>query len=280
MTLRRRLLVAFGAVAAAAPLLSFAQQPSARIPRIGFLSSTSAEGSATEQEALRAGLRELGYAEGRNLVIEIRWAKGSYDRLPELALELVRLKVDVIVTEGTAATQSAMKATTTIPIVMVSVGDPLRSGLVASLARPGGNITGLTILGAELAGKRLQLLKDALPSVSRVAFLWNPANASHVPYLREIQAAASELKLTLQSVEARVPRDIERLRRDDAETPRRAHHDGRPRAPAPPGVDRRLCREEASASNVPTAGVCGSRRSHVLRREPPRPVPARSLVRR
>src|SRR5207245_5834485 len=135
---------------------------------------------------------------------------GKYDRLPDLAAELVRLKVDVIVTGGTQSTQAAMQATTTIPIVMVGTGDPLRSGLVASLARPGGNVTGLTQLGADVAGKRLQLLKDTMPNVSRVAFLWNRANASHIPYFNELQAAARGLRLTLQSVEVQEPHEFER----------------------------------------------------------------------
>jgi len=122
----------------------------------------------------------------------------------------VRLKVDVIVAGGTPATQAAMRATTTIPIVMVGTGDPLRSGLVATLARPGGNVTGVTQLGAEVAGKRLQLLKDTVPNVSRVAFLWSRANASHLPYLDDLQAAARELRLTLQSVEVKEPHEFER----------------------------------------------------------------------
>jgi putative ABC transport system substrate-binding protein len=207
--LRRELLFAFAAGAIAAPLVSFAQKSSAKIPRIGFLGRASAAGEATGVEALRAGLRELGYVEGKNIVIEFRWAEGKNDRLPELAAELARLKVDLVVASGTSAVQAAMQATTTIPIVMTSAGDPLRSGLVTSLARPGGNVTGLTQLGAELAGKRLELLKDTLPNVSRVAFLWNPANASHIPYLKEIQAGARALSLTLLSVEVRSQHEFE-----------------------------------------------------------------------
>jgi ABC-type uncharacterized transport system substrate-binding protein len=148
--------------------------------------------------------------EGRNIVIEYRWGEGKYDRVPDLAAELVRLKVDVIVTGGTPSTQAAMKATTTIPIVMVGTGDPLRSGLVASLSRPGGNVTGLTQMGAEVAGKRLQILKDTVPNVSRVAFVWNRANAAQIPYFNDLQAAARELRLTLQSVEVQEPSEFER----------------------------------------------------------------------
>ena len=182
--------------------------------RVAFLSSGSAPVQGYRVEALRTGLRDLGYVEGKNAVLEVRWAEGKYDRLPALAAELVRLKVDVLVTGGTAATKAAMQATTTVPIVMVGTGDPLRSGLVASLARPGCNVTGSTQLGADVAAKRLQTLKDTLPNISRVAFLWTPANASHVPYLKELQAAARELKLTIQSVEAREPHDVERALTD------------------------------------------------------------------
>ena len=191
-----------------APLAAEAQQ-AGKVYRIGFLGAASAYGQY-RVEALRAGLRDLGYLEGKNIVMEYRGAEGKYDRLPDLAAELVRLKVDVIVTGGTQSTQAAMQATTTIPIVMVGTGDPLRSGLVASLARPGGNVTGLTQLGADVAGKRLQLLKATMPNVSRVAFLWNRANASHIPYFNELQAAARGLRLTLQSVEVQEPHEFER----------------------------------------------------------------------
>jgi len=176
---------------------------------MGFIGTTSASELASRVEALRAGLRDLGYVEGKNIAIEFRWADGKYERLPGLAAELVRLKVDVIVTQGTPATQAAMRATTTIPIVMLGTGDPLRTGLVASLSRPGGNVTGLTQLAPELAGKRLQLLKETVPNVSRVAFLWNPANAVQIPYFKEMQAAARLLSLTLQSVEVRAPQEFE-----------------------------------------------------------------------
>ena len=189
----------------AAPLGADGQQ-AGKVYRIGFLGGAD----AYRVEALRAALRDLGYLEGKNIAIEFRWAEGRYDQLPGLAAELVRLKVDVIVTGGTASTQAAMQATTTIPIVMVGTGDPLRSGLVASLARPGGNVTGLTQLGAEVAGKRLQILTDTVPNVSRVAFLWSRANASHIPYFNELQAAARGLRLTLQSVEVQEPHEFER----------------------------------------------------------------------
>jgi putative tryptophan/tyrosine transport system substrate-binding protein len=186
----------------AAPLAAEAQ-PAEKVPRIGLLDYSPV------WEPFRQALRDLGYVEGQNIAIEYRPTEGRQELLREHAAELVRLKVDVIVAAGTPPTQAAMQATTTIPIVMVSTGDPLRTGLVASLARPGGNVTGNTILGAELSGKRLQLLKEMLPNVSRVAFLWNPANASLISHFNEIQAAARALGLTLQSVEVRDPKEFE-----------------------------------------------------------------------
>jgi putative ABC transport system substrate-binding protein len=192
-----------------APLAAAGQQ-TGKIWRIAFLGTGSGSAQGYRVEALRAGLRDLGYVDGKNIVIEYRYAEGKYDRLPDLAAELVRLKVDMIVAGGTQSTQAVMQATTTIPIVMVGTGDPLRSGLVASLARPGGNVTGVTQLGAEIAGKRLQILKDTVPKASRVVFLWNRANASHRPYFNDLQAAARGLRLTLQSVEVQEPHEFER----------------------------------------------------------------------
>ncbi len=185
-------------------------QLAGRMHRIAVMVSGSPSVQTYRIEALQAGLRDLGYVEGKNIIIELRWAEGKYDRLPKLAAELVRLKVDVMVTGGTPSTKAAMQATTTVPIVMVGTGDPLRSRLVASLAKPGGNVTGVTQLGADVAGKRLQLLNDTVPNISRVAFLWNRANASQLPYFKELQAAARELKLTIQSVEAQEPLHLER----------------------------------------------------------------------
>jgi putative ABC transport system substrate-binding protein len=150
-------------------------------------------------------MRALGYVEGQNLVLEYRGAEGQHERFPDFAAELVRLKVDVIVTQGTPAALAAKHATTTIPIVMVGVGDPVGSGLVASLARPGGNITGLSVLAPELVGKQLEFLKDVLPTVSRVAILWNPANASHALMVRAADVAAQALGVQLHLLEARGP---------------------------------------------------------------------------
>jgi putative ABC transport system substrate-binding protein len=206
---RRTFLCGLTTATLSAPLATEAQQ-GGKVYRIAFLGTGSGSAQAYRVDALRVGLRDLGYVEGKNIVIEYRYADGKYDRLPDLAAELVLLKVDVIVTGGTQSTQAAMKATTTIPIVMVGTGDPLRSELVASLARPGGNVTGVTQLGAEVAGKRLQILKDTVPKVSRVAFLWNRANASHRPYFNDLQAVAQGLRFTLQSVEVQEPHEFER----------------------------------------------------------------------
>ena len=148
-----------------------AQQP-ARIPRIGILIASSASFFSARVEAFRQRLRELGYVEGKNIVIEYRYAEGKLERLPDLAAELVRLKVDVIVTTGPGAILAAKKASATIPIVFAAAPDPVGTGLVSSLARPGGNITGLSLMAPDLDGKRLELLKEAFPKVARVAFLW------------------------------------------------------------------------------------------------------------
>ncbi len=188
----------------AAPLAADAQQP-AKTPRIGMLRMGSPSDRVEQVEAFRKGLRDLGYVEGQNTVIEFRFAEGGQERLPDLAAELVRLKVDVIVTNGTVAIRAAKQATATIPIVMATVGDPVRTGLVASLARPGGNITGSTLLGPELGPKRLQLLKEAVPKLSRVALLWNPANPSSQLQFKDIQLGAKALGVALQSVEIRSP---------------------------------------------------------------------------
>jgi putative ABC transport system substrate-binding protein len=159
-------------------------------------------------DAFQQGLNELGYAKGKNIVIEYRYADGKADRLPALAKELVGLKLDVIVASTTPSVLAVKKASATIPIVFVSIADPVASGLVASLARPGGNITGLTILGPELSGKRLELLKETVPNVTRVA-LWNPANPGQVVIWKETQAAAQELRLQLQSLEVRSSNDFD-----------------------------------------------------------------------
>jgi len=182
-------------------------QPPKKVPRIGYLASTSPSGT---DDAFRHGLRELGYVEGSSIVVEYRYADGKIDRLPELAAELVRLKVDILVAAGgTPAASAAKRATTTIPIVITNIGDPLAVGLVASLARPGGNVTGLSLLGPDAAGKRLELLKEVVPASSRAAVLWNPANPSHPLHLEQTRAAARALGVQVQSLEARSPEDFE-----------------------------------------------------------------------
>jgi putative ABC transport system substrate-binding protein len=189
-------------------VIAEAQQPK-KVSRIGYLGATAPSNISARIEAFRQGLRDLGYIEGQNLIIEYRYAEGKLDRLPELAAELVRLKVDAIFVQSTPAVQAAKKATTTVPIVSVS-GDPVGLGLVASLARPGGNVTGLTNLTSELAGKRLELLKEVDPRISRVAVLWNPDASSSALRMRETDAAAASLGIKLQPVEVRAANDFER----------------------------------------------------------------------
>lgn len=181
--------------------LSPGAQPPAKVPRIGYLGSLP---GARTHETFRQGLRDLGYVEGQNIVIEYRWAERA-DQFPDLADELVRLKVDLIVGVATLAAHAAKDATTTMPIVFVGPGDPVGSGLVAKLARPGGNITGVSGLHTELTGKRLELLREIVPKLSRVAMLWNSANLGMSLRFREAQAAARALGLTLQSLGVRDP---------------------------------------------------------------------------
>src|SRR5215472_16963229 len=153
-------------------------QQAKKVPRIGFLSLASASSMSVRVEPFRAGLRDHGYVEGKNIFIEFRYADGKRDRLSELAAELVRIKVDVIVTGGSGATLAAKEATNTVPIVMTQDGNPIAAKMVASLARPGGNLTGLTLYAPELTGKRLELLKEAAPRITRLAFLWTPSGSS------------------------------------------------------------------------------------------------------
>jgi putative ABC transport system substrate-binding protein len=165
-------------------------QPGGKSPRVGFLSTFSPSDVPRWREGLTKGLRDLGYTEGYDIVIEYRHAEGRPERLPDLAAELVRLKVDVIVAETTPASLAAKKATTTIPIVMTIVGNPVEAGLIASLGRPGGNITGLSLQLSDVTAKRLQVLREVVPGLSRVAILWNSASPVTPPQLREVEAAA------------------------------------------------------------------------------------------
>ena len=177
-----------------------AQQPK-NVPRIGLLRSGSAASHASSHEAFRQGLRELGYEEAKNILIEYRYAEGKSERWPALANELVRLNVDIIVVGGTGVARATQQATKTIPIVVGTAGDLIRTGLVASLARPGGNITGATELSPEVAGKRLELLKESVPKLSRVAVLWNPKGQGAEQPWQDSQLAARELGLQLHSME-------------------------------------------------------------------------------
>jgi len=185
-----------------------AQQPK-KIPRIGYLSSSSAAATSPRLEAFRHGLRELGYVEGKNIVIERRYAEGKLDRLPALAAELVRLNVDIIVTGATSPTGAAKEATATIPIVMTNDGDPVSSGFVASLARPGGNITGLANFNPELTGKRLELLKEIIPQLTRVAVFGTSSTPGNAEVLRETELASRAFGVKLQYLEIQGPGDIE-----------------------------------------------------------------------
>jgi putative tryptophan/tyrosine transport system substrate-binding protein len=179
-----------------------------KIVRIGFLGPNSAASTSSRMESLRAGLRELGYVEGKNLVIESRWADGNYDRLPALAIELVGLKVDLILTSGTPGTRAARSATATIPIIMVTSGDPVALGLVASLARPGGNITGASNFAPELSAKRIELIKEAFPSTQRVGVLFNPDNSINDRNVPAMEETSKALKLMLQKIAVRSADDI------------------------------------------------------------------------
>jgi putative ABC transport system substrate-binding protein len=186
-----------------------AQQP-AKVPRIGVISQGSLSSTARNIKAFREGLRDLGYVEGQNITIEYRYAEGVDERFPNLADELVQLKINVIVANSTPATQAAKNATRTIPIVMINVSDPVGTGLVASLAHPGGNVTGLSNLNSDLGGKQLELLKEAFPKVSRVAILWDPGNAGNATWLEDMKVTAGPLRITLQPLEVHGPDDLER----------------------------------------------------------------------
>ena len=195
---RREFLGILGGATAAWPLAARAQSTS-RVPRIGFLGNSTAALEANLIRAFRDGLRDLGYIEGQNIFIEYRWAEGKYERFPALIGELISLKVDVMVTAGTPATLAVKKAATSIPLVMAAVGDPVGTGIVASLARPGGNITGLSGMAPDLEGKRLELLREFVPKLSRVGVFWNPTNAFNPSAMMQARAAAEVLRIDLLS---------------------------------------------------------------------------------
>ena len=207
--MKRRTLLVSLAASALAPLASFSQTPG-KVWRVGFLSQRHVDFVDADfiYGPFVQGLRELGYVEGKNLVIDWRSAEGKSDRLPELAAELVQLKLDVLAVAGTPASLAAQKATATIPIVLIAVGDPVDSGLVKSLARPGGNSTGLSIMSVELAPKRLEMLRSMAPKVTRVAVLVNPSNPSNSLVLKNVQAAGQTLGVKIFAVEASTPQEI------------------------------------------------------------------------
>jgi putative ABC transport system substrate-binding protein len=200
-------------VAATWPALAWAgavrAQAPARLRRIGLLSPNSPSVAAPWQQAFRLGLRDLGWVEGKNISIDYRYAEGKSDRLRDLAAELVRLRVDIIVVSAATDALAAQKATRTIPIVVASTGDPVAEGLVESLARPGGNITGLSQMVPELGGKRLELLKEIVPKLSRVAVLWNPQGVASTLNWKELQSPARQLDVQLHSLEVRSPKDLD-----------------------------------------------------------------------
>src|SRR4030095_9871904 len=250
-------------------------QQAAKVPRIGFLAVGSREGRAFLIDGFLQGLREHGYVEGQNIVIEYRFSEDRNDRLPALAAELVALKVRLILASGTPASFAAKHATSTIPIVMGGVAaDPVETGLVSSLAHPGGNITGMSMMTADLGGKRLELLKQIVPGLVRVAVFWNPPNLAYGPILRELEAAAPTLGVKVQRLEVRVPADFEGAFKAATRQRRCADRAGRPPGLQPAKNGRR------SRAQVPTADddghqrVCGSRGPAVAGAGPRRFIPA------
>jgi len=204
---RRDFIALLGGAAASWPLAARAQRPAKTV--IGFLGPASPSTFASRIEAFRQGLRDFGYVEGTNITVEYRWAEGRYERLPELAAELVRSKVDMIVTHGTPGSLAAKRATTTIPIVMANIGDPVATGVVASIARPGGNITGQTFFNPELRAKRIELLKEVMPRLTHVAVILNADNPAAVgPEFQAMEKAAQALNVKLQPFRLREPSEL------------------------------------------------------------------------
>lgn len=216
---RRDFIALIGGAVAGRSIAARAQQEAGHSVHLGFLGAATATGYAAEVEALRAGLRDLGYAEGKDLVIDFRWAKGKYDQLPELARELVGLNVDVLVTHGTPGALAAEKATSTIPIVMAIIGDPIATGIVSSIRRPDRNITGSSFFSPELAAKRIELIKQGIPHLARVGMLVNPDNRSMDTVFDAASRTAGALGLALQQFRVQRPSDF-----DDAIKAVRASH--------------------------------------------------------
>jgi len=205
---RRAFITTVGGSILAAPLAAEAQQ-AAKGHRIGVLIGSSESFVAPYTGIFRQALRALGYVQDSNIAFEYRYADGNYDRLPALAADLVRLKVDIMVTEGTPPTRAAKQATTTIPIVMTVTGDPVAAGLVSNLARPGGNLTGASFFFPEMAAKRLQLLKEVIPTLSRVTVVWNPSNTVHGPVIKSVEEAAKALGIGVQHVKIQGPAEVD-----------------------------------------------------------------------
>jgi len=223
---RREFLKLLGGAAAAWPLGARAQQ---KIPRVGFMGNSTAALEGNLVNSFRDGMRDLGYEEGRNIVIDYLWAEGKYERFPALVAEFIAAKVDVIVTAGTPAALAVKGKTTTVPLVMVAVGDPVGTGLVQNLARPGGNLTGLSSIAPDLEGKRLQLLREVVPTLSHVAVFFNSLNPFHVTSVRQAGSAAQTLghqTATARHTHLRRPR--RRLRRNSQGAAGRAFHSGGP----------------------------------------------------
>jgi ABC-type uncharacterized transport system substrate-binding protein len=204
--MKRREFIRLVGGAAAWPVAAHAQP---KIPRVGFMGNSTAALEANLVGSFRDGLRELGYEEGRNIVIEYRWADGKYERFPTLIAELIAAKVNVIVTAGTPAALAVKKATTTVPLVMVAVGDPVGTGLVPSLARPGGNLTGLSSIAPDLEGKRLDILREVVPTLSHVAMFFNSLNPFHVASMRQAHAAGQAMGIKLQEHDIRKSEDLD-----------------------------------------------------------------------
>lgn len=204
---RRDTVVALLALGAA-PFTATAQS-AGKVHRIGFLGATSAQGYELLVEGLRSGLRDLGYIEGANILIEFRWAEGDYDRLPKLAAQLVRLNIEALVTHGAPGIRAAKQATTTIPIVMAASGDAVATGLVPSIARPSGNVTGMTFFAPALAAKRVELLKEVLPRIKRAALIMNPDNPVNEHVLQAAGTTAKSLNVELRQILARTPEELD-----------------------------------------------------------------------
>lgn len=272
MSARRILVVILTLGILATPVPTEAQQ-SAKVPRIGWLSIASRTPAVSHLlEAFWQGLRELGYVEGQNIAVEYRFAEGRPERLPEFAAQLVALKVDIIVTPNPAGTQAAREATSTIPIVFMGVADPVGSGLVASLARPGGNITGLTPTASPgMLGKRLELLKETVPKASRVAVLRNPTNPedAHTDVERCGRRRAGIGSAAPSAGRAGSQRVGQRLRKDDQRPSGRAPRNGGYAIHASPGTDRSPRDQEAATGDLLGQRVCGGWPPHGLRTEPP-----------